>query len=130
MSSIKATTNRFTTPSIYAQLNVAISAHRHMPWELAFLTILQRARPARSVLDFSLCFQHSCLFFCVFLFLYFTFVLIFSLFISSSSFFFFLFFYFSFCCLSSRFLPLGTHMASRQIHRTPKVVLFSFFSSL
>ena len=39
-------------------------------------------------------------------------------------------FYFSFCCLSFRFFPLSprhTNMASRQINRTPKVVVFSFF---
>ena len=89
----------------------------------------RRARPARSVLDFSLCFQHSCLFFLFFVFVFFAFVLFFR---SSSLpflFSFFIFFYFSFSCLSSRFLPLGTHMASRQIHRAPKVVLFSFFFS-
>ena len=84
---------------------------------------LRRAPPARSVLDFNLCFQHSC---------FFSFVLFFPS--SSLHFLPFLlsrsFFYFSFSCLSSCFLPFGTHMASRQIYHTPSVVLFSsLFSS-
>ena len=85
----------------------------------------RRACPAD---DFSLCFQLSCLFFVfcfcfVFAFVYFLPLLLFS----------FPIFYSSFCCLSFHFFPLSprhTNMASRQIHRTPKVVLFSFFLRL
>ena len=93
----------------------------------------RRARPARSVLDFSLCFQLSCFFFLfLFLFLFFAFVYFFP----SSSPFLFFFFYISISlsvaclCASSLFL-LGTqtwHLARFIAH--PKLYSsLSLFSS-